>query len=80
MMTFDATIDFEAPGLLESALEPVAKAIGPFEALTVIVRRDQEIAEVYHDNETFIEPLDAEDWCVTGFNVRDLTDQLRALL
>lgn len=79
-MTVDATLDLEAPGLLEEALHHVVRSIASFEALTLVVRLDQETAEVYQDDETFVAPLGAEDWCVTGRSVEELAAKLRELL
>jgi hypothetical protein len=80
MMTFDASVDFEAPGQLEAAIEHAAGLIGSFDVLAVVVRHDDETAEVYLDNEPFLKPLHPEDWCVTGTSVPELAAQLRALV
>lgn len=80
MMTFDATVDFETPGLLEDAITQLTRTIGPFETLTVVVRHDNEVGEVYCDEDTIEAPLHADDWCVTGRNAWDVAAQLRARL
>lgn len=76
MITFDATLDFEAPGLLELALTHSE----PSETLTVVVRHDSEIGEIYRDDDTIEAPIHEDDWCVTGPDVSDVAAQLRALL
>jgi hypothetical protein len=80
MMTFDASVDFEAPGQLENAIGHAVNLVGPYDVLAVVVRHDDETAEVYRDNEPFLKPIHPDDWCVTGTNAEELAAQLRALL
>jgi hypothetical protein len=85
MAMFDATVDFEAEGVLEAELMKAFKELGlPVEqGLKVHIPADGEgceVGEMVYSRQGFSREVGGDDWWVNGTGVDDIARQLRGLL